>query len=242
MANPTSTSVPSTGAFQLGFYGSAAPTGANPPLSPPVVAVLDALGNLPIPGSVISDQASGGAGLNGGYANIDMQLARSGSTLLTGASATNTWFVTNTVGSISVVQLATEASTGLQTAAFRKQITMPTGYVANTPVTLDVIYSLTGGGSATAVQLRAQLYPYIMVTGSATLANVAGTLGASLSASGTLVTLNTPSTVAAVLSFGQNIGTAAGISPGTPALVEIDGSLTGVSGTTNLTIFAVNMR
>lgn len=204
------------------------------PSNPITVIGVDANGNLNVPGSVTAN-ASGTLGFNGGTQTVTLDAWRGGGgtpTLLTGSSATNTFYNVYTSGSVWGVQSAAP-STGLQTVqSMVKPVVLGSGYTAATPFTINIVAQNTGTGSATLSTTNVNAKCYQNNAFGVTLGALMSTAGA-----GQVGTAVAWPTTIGTISFVAVPGTAAPVvSSGTEVLIEVDAQCTNATGTTQLLI------
>ena len=199
------------------------------PSNPPTLIALDANGNMNIPGNLTQNS-------NGNSFTQDLlrdflgaHIAAATSTIIPGASTTNSFNTKYTAGSVACIQSATGASTGQQSGGMFQVITMGVGYPGNgAPFTLNAITQYTGGGSVSTIQLNAQVYQQLNN----------GTVGAAMT-NGTAVTVGTLTTTQ---SFVCTPGTAAPLLQANGTIVvEFDFNLQNVSGSNVINILGINL-
>lgn len=215
---------------QVIFYGvTNAPTGATAP-------VLDSQGNLPIPGVVVPNQATGGGvGLNGQIQRVELLQTRTNvgggvaAALGANTSTTNAAAYTQTSGSVSFLQSFQTGTTATTSFSFVNRLTISANYVGSgANLTLGVVAANTGGGSVSLCNINAFAYP---------LPGLGVTLGSNMT-NGTAQTVasTSPTTYTWVMTGG---GTAAPVlQPGkTPVILSVDFQQTNASGTNGLNIY-----
>lgn len=219
------------------FGGTAQPTN-------PTVPIIANDGKLYVPGGFVQN-AVGTGGFTQAIGLTGWRLGAGTATILTGATATNTFFVNNTAGSAYFITAASP-TTGLQTAAsIVETVVLGPGYTPGTGFTLNVVAQASGGGSLTlsSSNINASVFQFNATTlglGPLMSTNLAGQVGTSVPIVTT--TNGVASGPVTTYSFACVPGTAAPVvGPGTQLEIYISTTITNVSGTTKLDIGAINL-